>query len=56
MNEDSQDPATRWTALDLQTLVDNGKVSRSSLDVPIEGMNITLNDYYEGIRPPDDLA
>lgn len=34
-------------------LVDNGQVSTSSLDVEIEGMNMTLREYYEDIRPPD---
>jgi hypothetical protein len=44
--------------VDEQILVDNGRVSTSSLDVGIEGTNITLREYYEGIRPPDlaDLA
>jgi hypothetical protein len=44
--------------IDEQVLVDNYVASYSSLEVGIEGMNITLMEYYESIRPPDidDIA
>ena len=53
MDEESHDPEVRLRRLHHQTLVDQGLVSKSALDVEIEGMNITLNEYYERIRPPD---
>jgi hypothetical protein len=30
-----------------------GVVSKTALDVEIEGMNMTLKEYYESIRPAD---
>lgn len=56
MDVDTQDPTKRLSRLDEQILVDGRTVSKSSLDVEIEGLNITLAEYYENIRPPDDLA
>lgn len=53
MDEESHDPEVRLRRLHHQMLVDQGVVSKSALDVEIEGMNITLNEYYERIRPPD---
>ena len=53
MDEQSRDPNVRSVKVDWQTLVYEGKVSTGSLDVPIEGTNITLKEYYESIRPPD---
>ena len=50
MDEDTED---RLKRKDEQILVDNRVVSTSSLDIQIEGTNMTLKDYYEGIRPPD---
>lgn len=43
----------RLARVDEQDLVDDGIVSTTSLDVEIEGMNITLKEYFEAQRPPD---
>lgn len=58
MDEETWDSEIRNTKVDWQTLVENGIVSTLSLDVPIEGTNTTLRDYYESIKPPDitDIA
>jgi hypothetical protein len=56
VDDDTQDPMKQLTRLDEQILVDGGTVSKSSLDVEIEGLNITLAEYYENIRPLDDLV
>ena len=53
MDEETQDPAIRMERTNKQLLVDQGQVSTTSLDVQIEGMNMTLKEYYENIRPPD---
>jgi hypothetical protein len=52
------DPLGRIERLEEQILVDKGIVSTVSLDVQIEGTNMTLMEYYEDLRPPDlpDLA
>jgi hypothetical protein len=52
------DPLGRIERLEEQILVDKGIVSTVSLDVQIEGTNMTLKEYYEDLRPPDlpDLA
>lgn len=58
MDEDTRDPVIRRERTNEQILVDHGQVSTNSLDVQIEGTNMTLKEYYEDIRPPDlaDLA
>lgn len=58
MDEETQDPEIRMERTNEQLLVDQCQISTTSLDVEIEGMNMTLKEYYEGIRPPDlaDLA
>ena len=43
----------RLARVEQQVLVDEGKVSTTSLDVEIEGMNMTLAEYFEAQRPPD---
>lgn len=53
MDEDTEDPVDRMERTNEQLLVDQGQVSTTSLDVEIEGMNMTLKEYYEDIRPPD---
>jgi hypothetical protein len=53
VDEDIEHPMARMERINEQTLVDNGQVSTSALDVEIEGMNKTLKEYYEDIRPPD---
>ena len=54
MDEDIKtDPLGRIERLEEQILVDKRVVSYSSLDVQIEGMNMTLKEYYEDLRPPD---
>jgi len=53
VDEDSQDPVISMERTNEQLLVDQGQVSTTSLDVEIEGMNMTLKEYYENIRPPD---
>jgi len=53
VDEDTYDPEIRSQRTNQQTLVDFRQVSTTALDVEIEGWNITLKEYYEGIRPPD---
>jgi hypothetical protein len=53
VDEDTQDRQLRMQRVDEQILVDNGRVSTSSLMVMIAGTNMTLLDYYEDIRPPE---
>jgi hypothetical protein len=53
VDEDTEDPVDRMERTNEQLLVDQGQVSTTSLDVEIEGMNMTLKEYYEDIRPPD---
>jgi hypothetical protein len=53
VDEESHDPEVRSRRLHHQILVWQGVVSKTALDVEIEGMNMTLNEYYESIRPAD---
>jgi hypothetical protein len=53
VDEETQDPVIRMARTNEQLLVDQGQVSTTSLDVEIGGMNMTLKEYYENIRPPD---
>jgi hypothetical protein len=53
VDEETQDPVIRMERTNKQLLVDQGQVSTTSLDVQIEGTNMTLKEYYENIRPPD---
>jgi argininosuccinate lyase len=53
VDEESHDPDVRLLRVHHQMLVYQGVLSKSSLDMQIEGLNMTLNEYYESKRPPD---